>query len=87
MSKSKLTNPPGRLVILLEPEQKEKLQKLFSWGDITPLYRQITADLLDLMKDRDSAMKIYYTYIERKVKLQDITKILGDSNESISTRE
>jgi len=65
-----------RLVILLREDQKKKLTQIFPWGDLSEFYRQLTDDLLELMKTREDAMKIHYAYMNRKVKLQDMSPMI-----------
>jgi len=71
-----------RLSIEIDPEQKKRLEKFFKWGDLSPFFRYLIDDLLEMMEDPKKAQFVITAYVTRRIGLGDITKLVPPEEES-----
>lgn len=81
MDEKKKQNIRHRLVIELEEEQKRRLERYFKWGDLSPFFRFLIDDLLELMEDPKSARMVMSAYIQRKIGLSDLTNMIPEDED------
>ena len=74
-----------RIVIDITVDQKEKLERYFKWGDLSPFFRFLIDDLMEIMEDPKVAQQVMGAYIGRKIGLSDLTGMVPrreDGNDS-----
>ncbi|KKM73690.1 hypothetical protein LCGC14_1407830 [marine sediment metagenome] len=67
-----------RVSVDIEPEQKKKLERYFKWGDLSPFFRFLIDDLLEIMEDPKQAQQVMGAYIGRKIGLPDLTSMVKE---------
>lgn len=69
-----------RICFGVEPQLKDRLNKKVEWGDVTPIYRSITEQLVEILEHHDPAL-IQAGIVSKKIslaKLMDLNK--GDND-------
>lgn len=65
-----------RFQIDISNEQKILLEKLIPWGDLSPLFRVIIDDLIDLLKDEKHRRVLLGMIASGSIKNRDWSKLI-----------
>lgn len=68
-----LNNERKRIYIDVSKDQKQKLEKYFKWGELSPFLRFVIDDLLEIMDSPENARLVIGTYIRRRIGLRDVS--------------
>lgn len=75
----------ARLVVDIDPDDKEKLERYFKWGDLSAFFRFLVSDLLETMENPEHAKQVMAAYVGRKIGLDMLTPLVPEKGEDDSS--